>query len=134
MILQAPFDPEVLPAGPGAYLLELVLDHPIELDIGALGRVHLDPGLLGYAGSANGPGGLRSRIRRHLQPGRRRDRWHIDHLTRVVPVRRVKIYPDGDECAVVAGLIAAGWQVPVPGFGASDCRHCPAHLLSAAYL
>lgn len=131
VILEAPIDPEVLPAAPGAYLLELVSDHVIELDIGALGRVRLGPGRLVYAGSAFGPGGLRSRVRRHLQPARRRDRWHIDRLTRVVPVQRVTIYPEGNECAVVAELIAAGWQIPVPGFGSSDCRSCPAHLLAA---
>jgi Uri superfamily endonuclease len=131
VILKAPIDPEALPATPGAYLLELVLDYVTELDIGALGRARLGPGRLGYAGSARGPGGLRSRIGRHLQTIGRRDRWHIDSLTRVVPVKRIIIYPDGNECAVVDELIAAGWQVPVPGFGSSDCRRCPAHLLSA---
>jgi Uri superfamily endonuclease len=123
--------PELLPAGPGTYLLELVLDEMVRLDAGALGRIQLGPGLLGYAGSARGPGGLRARVRRHLQPARRRDHWHIDRLTRVVPVHRVTIFPDISECAVVAELIAGGWQVPVPGFGSSDCRHCPAHLLQA---
>jgi Uri superfamily endonuclease len=109
----------------------MVLEQAVLLDIGALGRVHLGPGRLCYAGSARGPGGLRSRVWRHFQPATRRDRWHIDRLTRVVTMQQVTIFQDRSECAVVDELIASGWRVPVPGFGSSDCRHCPAHLLQA---
>jgi Uri superfamily endonuclease len=38
--------------------------------------------------------------------------------------------PEGRECAVVETLrTRRGVAFPVPGFGASDCHACPAHLL-----
>lgn len=38
--------------------------------------------------------------------------------------------PGRRECAIVAAIGALpGVTVPAPGFGSSDCRVCPAHLL-----
>ncbi|SDH56387.1 GIY-YIG nuclease family protein [Roseospirillum parvum] len=103
----------------GAYVLRL----------GVGPGVWLAPGVYWYAGSAYGPGGLRARLGRHL----RRDkaiRWHVDRLT-VEPAVEVGFlaFPGAGECALVAALLAAGATVPVPGFGSSDCRICPSHLV-----
>ena len=120
---------EPLPAEPGAYLLLIELAVPLALDIPCLGESTLAPGRYAYCGSAYGPGGLRARIGRHL----RRDktlRWHVDRLTAAGRVTGVRAVPAGRECALVRELLASpGVSVPVPGFGSSDCRTCPAHLV-----
>lgn len=116
------------------------------------------PGYYVYCGSARGSGGLRPRLGRHLAATKPL-RWHVDHLTcavhapppspcacasGVVPGLWALPLVGAAECALVAALLAAGgeggaggadtggWRVtvPVPGFGASDCRRCPAHLLA----
>jgi hypothetical protein len=39
--------------------------------------------------------------------------------------------PGGRECDLLDRLLKApGAVVPVPGFGSSDCRTCPAHLVA----
>ncbi len=85
-----------------------------------------------------GTGGLRARLGRHLR-GEGKSHWHIDTLRRVARVQ--------DICYLAAPWITVGqrleclWSqalaslpgatVPVPGFGASDCRlGCPAHLVA----
>ena len=124
--------PENVPALPGAYVLEFELTSSLELRVGRLGAVFLDPGRFRYYGSAHGPGGLRARVLRHLEPQGRRDRWHVDALTRTAAIGRVWIALDGRECELVAGDLASGdWDVAVDGFGSSDCRRCRAHLLVA---
>lgn len=116
-------------AVPGAYLLAVRLDRPLALPVARLGRPILAPGLYLYAGSARGPGGTAARIARH----RRRPKpahWHIDHLTNAGRVLGAWAWPDGAECGIIRALAALGGvAAPVPGFGSSDCRVCPAHLL-----
>jgi Uri superfamily endonuclease len=72
---------------------------------------------------------LRARIGRHL----RRDkpqRWHVDRLTAAGRVVGVRAVPGGRECDLVRDLLLVpGVSVPVSGFGSSDCRTCPAHLV-----
>ena len=111
-----------LPAVAGAYLLWLPIDRPLDLAAPKPGA-RLDPGIYLYLGSANGPGGLRARAARHLRADKRR-RWHVDQLTVVAGARaRALAWPGGDECSWREAVQAAGASVPVPRFGASDCRH-----------
>lgn len=111
----------------GAYMLLLTLDRPVEI---ARGRVagRLAPGAYVYAGSARGAGGIAARLGRHF----RRDKpihWHVDELTAMAGLTALAL-PDGSECAIVARLIdSVGFGSALPGFGSSDCRRCPAHLL-----
>lgn len=123
-----------LTAAPGAYVLVVALPAPLALPVASLSPggppVVLAPGTYAYCGSANGPGGIRARVGRHLRAGKRM-RWHIDHLTGAGRVRAILAEPGGSECRLFARLRAMpGAGVPVPGFGSSDCRRCPAHLLS----
>jgi Uri superfamily endonuclease len=40
-------------------------------------------------------------------------------------------FAGGHECALVQALLARPrFQAGVPGFGSTDCRVCPAHLLT----
>ena len=122
---------------PGSYALLLNLDQPHRFEIGSLGTVQLQTGLYIYLGSAWGPGGLRSRVLRHLR-GRGALRWHIDYLRRVAQVLGVYTLPGLAktpkirlECLWSQALaIHPGAFLPVSGFGASDCRAgCLAHLV-----
>jgi Uri superfamily endonuclease len=81
-----------------------------------------------YVGSACGPGGLRSRIGHHLRAAER-PRWHIDYLRARLPISGV--WYCGLRCEHEwATSIAAlpGAEIPLPGFGSSDCG-CAAHLV-----
>ncbi len=118
-----------LPPLPGAYVLLIGTVATVAVSI--RGRTaRLPPGGYLYCGSAKGPGGIRARVRRHLK-ARKALRWHVDRLTAAGEIRGVIVAPGGDECDLFARLRARpGCEVPVPGFGSSDCRRCPAHLLA----
>lgn len=116
----------------GLYVFLLRLQIASTLVVGALGEHHFPPGWYMYTGKARK--NLRKRVERHwsLKPARR---WHIDYLSTALdsePVGAV-VVPNAaglSECELnrlVGSLV--GNQVPVAGFGASDCRAgCPAHL------
>ena len=122
---------ETLPIAAGTYALALRLARPADLTVA--GRaVRLAPGVYVYVGSAHGPGGLRARLGRHLR-GEGRARWHIDALRAVAEVAgwHAVVSPLHLECAWAQALaLLPGAAIPVPGFGATDCRAaCPAHLV-----
>lgn len=122
--------PPALSSAPGAYVLWIDLDRPVTLAIPRLGSPTLGPGRYAYCGSAQGPGGIRARVARHLQPAKR-THWHVDRLTAAGRVGSVMALPGGNECALLAILLARdGAAVPVEGFGSSDCRSCAAHLVA----
>lgn len=127
--LDAPVDADALPAEPGSYVVELELAADAALDVGRLGRIELPAGRVRYYGSARGPGGLRARLRRHLA-GAARPHWHVDALTARFPVVRVALARATEHQLVAADLATERWRPIAPGFGASDCRGCPAHLLA----
>ena len=121
---------EAVPAEPGAYVLLIELGAPLVLEVASLARAVLPAGRYAYCGSAYGPGGLKARIGRHL----RRDkahRWHVDHLTAAGRIVAFRAVPGGRECDLLARVLEMpGASVPVPRFGSSDCRACPAHLVA----
>ncbi len=120
---------EPLSREPGAYLLLIDLAAPLALGIPRLGAATLAPGRYAYGGSAYGPGGLRARIGRHLRADKT-PHWHVDHLTAAGQVVAIRAVPGARECALLRDLLTVpGTSVPVPGFGSSDCRTCPAHLV-----
>jgi Uri superfamily endonuclease len=121
---------ERLPVDHGAYVLEWQLREALSVPVRGGPAVELGPGRVVYVGSAWGPGGLVARVGRHLRPASRRDHWHVDRLTRAARPDRVGWRVGGRECDVVEMLLAEGWTTPVPGFGASDCRRCVAHLVA----
>jgi Uri superfamily endonuclease len=117
----------------GAYLLHLFLSSSIRIKVGALGEFDLPAGWYCYVGSARR--NLSARVERHrdLAAGKRsKIRWHIDYLLvrPEVELRRGELFQEEEECAVSARLASGSeWAVPIPGFGASDCKaNCPAHL------
>ena len=116
--------------GKGTYVLILRLTEPVTLTIGRLGSFDFPAGWYGYVGSALGAGGLRGRLKHHLNPVRR-PHWHIDYLRQAATLETIwYLASEGVlEHAWASALQALpGATVPAPRFGASDCR-CAAHLI-----
>lgn len=117
----------------GTYALVLHLECGKEITIGKLGTFTFPAGYYLYVGSALGPGGLEARLARH----RRRDkklRWHIDYLLEHAQLVEVwsAALPGKLECVwAQAAQHLPGAEIPVPGFGSSDC-HCSSHLIYLA--
>jgi len=113
-----------LAAQPVTYQLLIELPGAVTVTVGRLGKFEFPAGRYLYTGSARR--NLEARIARHLR-SEKTLRWHIDYLlaapgVRVLEVRRSR----RDEC-VLNRATAGG--MPVPGFGASDCRAgCGSHL------
>ncbi len=124
-----------LPTLPGVYALILFCPRERRIAVGALGVRRFPAGWYVYVGSACGPGGLRGRAGRHLGGGRGSPRWHIDFLRRAAAARELWCLPGAPARAEhrLATLFACSPEasVPVPRFGASDCR-CRAHLFAFA--
>ena len=128
--------PEVLkkmeiPASPGSYLIIGRLDNEILLNSGRFSGHELLRGYYVYSGSAFGPGGLFSRISRHLNPDTKRF-WHFDHLKANLCFIEVlfSAISNSQECDFIKVVqTIEGISFPLKLFGASDCRQkCPAHL------
>ncbi|MGD0094390.1 MAG: GIY-YIG nuclease family protein, partial [Planctomycetota bacterium] len=121
--------PETLDSRPGTYALVLECRDEKRIRIGRIGTLNMRPGFYIYVGSALGPGGLAGRVLRHARRSKRR-RWHVDYLTAATSLVEVWLArgPQRLECqwARAAGRLP-GAEVPLKGFGSSDCR-CRSHL------
>lgn len=116
---------------PGSYALILYADKPFDIRVGKLGLFSGNRGSYVYCGSAFGPGGVAARVRHHRTVARR-PHWHIDYLRRVTDVVDIwfchdPVNREHDWTRLFAACDAA--LLPVPGFGASDCR-CTSHLVA----
>lgn len=112
----------------GLYLLILKLDKRWRIKVGRLPATCFEPGYYVYVGRAKR--GLKGRIQRHLKKNKKIF-WHIDYLTHYAQILNVLIKPGAyDECRTVRKLrkLIKDSAIPLPGFGASDCR-CLGHLL-----
>ncbi|WP_193173127.1 GIY-YIG nuclease family protein [Nisaea nitritireducens] len=113
---------------PGSYLLLLELAEPLTITIRKRDW-RLPAGLFVYAGSALGAGGLKARLTRHFRK-EKKQHWHIDQVTMTARAMRALCFQENTECELSARLLASGrFSAPVPGFGSSDCKSCPAHFL-----
>mgnify|MGYP001139025037 CR=1 FL=1 len=120
----------------GVYVLLLSVQRDIKLNIGKLGKQNFPRGYYTYTGSALGKGAtsLKHRIARHLRKEKRKF-WHIDYLLvdENVSVEAVIAAETNEnmECKVNSHIKGMeGAEVPVKGFGASDCnKNCGSHLL-----
>lgn len=119
-----------LDSTPGTYALLLELHERAEVRVGRLGRIDFDSPFYLYFGSAFGPGGLRARLKHHLQPTTS-SHWHVDYLRQIAGV--VAVWHTRDpaplECIWVSAASALRGASLVPRFGSSDCR-CHSHLLA----
>lgn len=118
---------------PGTYALILLSTTVRCLSVGRLGRLALWPGWYVYVGSAFGPGGVRARLAHHRKRAAR-PHWHIDHLRLHAQLERVWYTYDParreHQWAQVMQRLP-GAELPLHGFGASDCA-CASHLVHFA--
>ena len=111
----------------GTYALVLSLEEATTCQVGKLGLCHFPTGYYIYVGSALG--GLAQRLRRHLRIEKRLH-WHIDYLLQHSKAIEIWYALERNSHECLWGWLAGnlpGAQMPVPGFGSSDCR-CPSHL------
>ena len=117
-------------ARPGTYALILAANETRRLRIGRLGSLALRPGWYVYVGSAFGPGGVDARLAHHRKRAAR-PHWHVDHLRLHTQLERVWYTHDPirreHQWAQVMHRLP-GAEIPLPGFGASDCT-CASHLV-----
>ena len=100
------------------------VEAPIRVCVGRLGTFDFRAGLYVYTGSALR--NLEARVSRHMAKAKKMH-WHIDYLLAAPGVRVFDVLRHGAaECVVNQQIIG---EIPVMGFGASDCREgCGSHL------
>lgn len=115
--------------GKGAYVLGITITAPISLRLRQQAETNIAAGTYYYIGSANGPGGMKARLKRHFSTTKK-PHWHIDHLTLAAARISALAVPHGNECDLGQQLAASTlFKHILPGFGSSDCRTCKSHLL-----
>lgn len=114
-------------AAPATYVLLLYLPAKRRVRIGRLGYIVFEKGVYFYVGSG-GRSPLK-RIARHIRSVKRKH-WHIDYLTVKSRVIGAFVLESNIslECTLAREL--GKRFMPIPGFGASDCR-CGSHLFFA---
>jgi len=111
-----------LPEEKGTYILITSVSQVKCIDIGSLGRFEIIPGFYAYVGSAFGSGGLRARLRHHLE-STAEPHWHIDYLVRCATPVEIWYSTDHDKLEHDwAELLEESkrFRVPIPRFGSSD--------------
>ncbi|MGC9325554.1 MAG: GIY-YIG nuclease family protein [Desulfomonilia bacterium] len=106
------------------------MDHECVLIVGKLGMLRFPEGYYAYAGSAFGPGGLRSRILHHLRTSPR-PHWHIDYLRAHASIAQIwmSLNAPGSEHRWAGQLMnLPGASVLHRSFGSTDCS-CVSHLV-----
>ncbi len=112
----------------GVYCLVLFLEAST-IRVGALGNLMFPRGWYVYAGSAQGPGGLK-RVQRHISLARFKKQtrhWHIDYLLGDLEATLLSVQCARTTRSVECDLAKAVGGIPVAAFGCSDC-HCNSHL------
>jgi len=120
----------------GIYTLIILVNPKSRLKVRKLGYFNFKQGYYAYTGSALGAGAtsLKRRVARHLKKEKPKN-WHIDFLlanknAKVTAVITAESSAN-KECQI-NNLIKniQGANVPIVGFGASDCKqNCKSHLV-----
>lgn len=127
LIFDPPFDKNNFPDSKGIYLLELELSVTQYIEAGRPGSILFKKGIYTYVGSAFGPGGLRGRLGHHLRPVSK-PHWHIDYLKQSASIIKISVFQSNRDYEHKLALeLSEKLNIPVPGFGSSDCS-CPSHL------
>ena len=114
---------------PGSYVLLLACSINASVAIGKSKTINLKPGYYTYCGSAFGPGGISSRVKRHLKLNKKKH-WHIDYLRDKCTIKEVWV------CYRTENL-EHQWAedfsnqkksiIPLKKFGSTDCK-CQTHF------
>ena len=116
----------------GNYIIIFRLEERTRQNLHRFGNVELIPGYYFYCGSAHGSGGLKSRITRHLTKSSKKF-WHIDYIKGYLFPTEVwyQVSLEKNECSFCRTFHdQMGGEIPIKGFGSSDCRNkCGSHLV-----
>ncbi len=120
---------EGMSAAAGAYVLLIETAGPLSIRLPQNDVSVLAPGTYLYVGSANGPGGMKARLRRHFRCSKK-IHWHVDQLTTCAASVEALAVAGGNECKLGETLLASHqYKMALAGFGSSDCHICSSHLL-----
>lgn len=113
----------------GLYLLLLHLEEGY-YNVGKLYTGVLPSGTYAYIGSAWGPGGLDTRVSRHLSANKR-IHWHIDWLTSDTRCKLIGVYlfPRVKGESEMYRILSKIGECVILGFGSTDDRSSKCHLL-----
>jgi Uri superfamily endonuclease len=121
------------PVRGGAYVLHLIVKRTVTICAGAIGAITLLSGHYVYVGSARKS--IKSRVARHRRLALTKTgklHWHIDYLLVHPEIELIgeEAFAGYKECDIAQRIASLkGASIPVPRFGASDCRSgCGAHL------
>ena len=117
-----------LDSKPGTYVLIFHCTSSQMVKVGKWGSLYLDSGFYLYVGSAFGPGGLKSRISRHIRI-QKSMHWHIDYLREHMTLERVWYSYEKQklEHFWAQHLSDMTEMHAISGFGCSDCQ-CNSHF------
>lgn len=115
--------------GKGTYILILHLENDISIQVGKLGKLKFKKGYYAYVGSAFGPGGIKSRLKHHIHPLKKKLHWHIDYLRKEASIKEVWVSDcknrlEHEWGSVLENIVSSE---KIPGFGCSDCK-CDSHI------
>jgi sugar fermentation stimulation protein A len=115
----------------GVYILVFYLPKNQQIGVGRIGPYQCKQGVYFYVGSAQH--NLSARLKHHARKKKPR-RWHIDYISVKSKMLGAIIVPGPreQEC-ILAKKLGEMFELPIPGFGASDCR-CGGHLFYASQL
>jgi Uri superfamily endonuclease len=116
----------------GTYVFILYLEKDAEIVVGrrkSSSSILFRAGYYAYVGSAQGPGGLRSRINRHLIKDKK-SVWHIDYLRKEALPVEVWVNVDGkkEERIWADALVIMKGSHAIENFGNTDDRKARTHL------
>ena len=111
----------------GSYYLLMKLKEEREIPIGKRPPVRFPAGYYCYVGSAMNS--LEKRICRHMSKEKNKH-WHIDWFLEHADIEDVKKIESKKrlECDISQDVEEISDNVPMKGFGSSDCRTCSSHL------
>jgi len=100
----------------------------MDIKVGRFGNISVKEGVYAYVGSAFGGGGLKSRLSRHLKTAKK-CRWHIDYIRRYMKAEAIWYTTENADAEhrIADTFLSMGADVPMKGFGSSDCK-CITHL------
>ena len=118
----------------GSYIIVILVQKDISLNIGSLGPTDFKEGYYLYVGSAMGKKGsttLINRVKRHvLPPDKKKKHWHIDYLleSELANLIQILLIPSTNriEC-LISNELNEHSDGFIDDFGSSDC-YCKSHL------
>lgn len=115
--------------GKGTYVLIFSLDYDKTIKIGEHGKFRFSAGKYAYIGSAQGNGGLKSRLAHHMNKIAE-PHWHVDYFSEFAELEEIWYIESEKQFEhewTNTMINMPGGIFYITGFGSSDCK-CISHL------